>query len=173
MHPFYSELPGKFYRYAATLGVLMLVIKRKWQEFYLESSDSCRRKRNPYVVVVSFFSPYKQWWSRLKNFPFSENRSLFPEKCAQCDWKCIQFLSPFLHSSFLVLSCINPNVIQKKPGAVLSGGLREVEWQDLCFCFWQQSTQIPQDGTHLNTLVNASFLWCQQQSQCYVLPSPN
>lgn len=159
MHPFYSELPEKSYRYAATVKALMFVIKRKWQEFYLESSDSCRRKQNPYVVAVPFFLPYKQWRSRLKNFPFSGIRSLFPEKCAHCVWKCIQFLGPFLHSSFLVLRCSSPNVTQRKPGAVLSCGLREVEWQHLCFCFCQQSTW---GGAQLNTLVHAAFSLCQQ-----------
>lgn len=177
MHLFYSELPEKSYRYAATVRALMLVIKRKWQEFYLESSDSCRRKRNPYVVVVPFFSPYKEWVSRLKNFPFSENRS-----CSQRNVLSVTgnvfgssalFFSPILYSSFLVLRCSNPGVIQKRPGAVLSYDIREVEWQDLRFCFYQQRTQVPWGGTHLSTLVKATFLWCQQWSQSCVLPSLN
>lgn len=168
MHPFFSELPEKSYWYVATVRALMFVIKRKWQEFYLESSDSCRRKRNPYVVVTP--SPHppppfppKQWKSRLKKLSILRKQIFVPREMCSVWLEMYTVLGSF---SSLFLLCAQMQQSQCNPvetrccSLLWSKGGGMARPTLLLFC--QKSTQVPRGDTHLNALVNAAFLWCQQ-----------
>lgn len=60
MHPFYSELPAKSYRYAAPVRALKLVIKRKWQGFIWSLLTAVEEKEIHTLLRLTFLPTNSQ-----------------------------------------------------------------------------------------------------------------